>query len=204
VCRATVANGTGNHTYQAVIATPAGTGVQTSSTPLGVTWAPSTVTSRALATSTVNGLRVLLSAHANEDIGPTGYAVDIVDTTTGTAVASCSRGSSRSTWVRGTTGKQVYEAVIGTPAGLDAQASSATVTLTWAASAVTLRSRSKVAAGAGVMLTATANENVGRTPWAITVTDLTTGQVVGSCGYGSKCTAWVRNHGLHPGRLERK
>jgi hypothetical protein len=194
VCRTTVANGAGSRTYQAVIAKPDGTGVQASSAPLSVTWAPSTVALRASATSTVNGLPVLLSAHANEDVGPTGYAVDIVDTTTGTVVASCSRGTSCSTWARGTTGRQVYEAVIGTPAGLAVQASSSAVTVTWAPSTVTLSaSSSKLAQRGGAMLTATANENVGRTPWVISITDLTIGKVLRSCDYGSTCNAWAHN-----------
>ncbi|MGD0069876.1 MAG: IPT/TIG domain-containing protein, partial [Streptosporangiaceae bacterium] len=191
-CQATVANGAGTHTYQAVIATPTGTSTQASSTPLSVTWIPSTVTLRVSATSTIDGLPVLLSAHANENVAATGYAIDIVDTTTGAVVASCAHGPSCSTWVRNQPGSHGYKAIIGTSAGSNAQASSATVTVTWAPSTVTLSaSNSNPAARSGVLLTATANENVGRTPWRIIITDLTTGTIVGSCADGNKCHVWV-------------
>jgi hypothetical protein len=191
-CQATVANGAGTHTYQAAIATPAGTSTQASSTPLTVTWTASAVTLRASATSTVNGQPVLLSAHANENVTPTGYAIDIIDTTAGIVVASCARGTSCSTWVRNPPGSHVYGAIIGTPVGLHTQASSPAITVTWAPSTVTLSaSDSSPKAGHGTLITATANENVGPTPWAIIITDLTTNTIIETCRTGRECSDWV-------------
>jgi IPT/TIG domain len=193
-CQAVVANPAGTHAYQATIATPAGTITEASSAPLSVTWTPSTATLRASATSAVNGQPVLLSAHANENVAGTGYALDIIDTTTNTVVAVCAQGSSCSTWVRNPPGSHSYEAVIGTPAGLKAQASSAAVAVTWVPSTISLSvSTSSPKAGHGVTLTATANQNVGPTPWAIIITDLTTGQTVAFCGVGKKCSGQVSN-----------
>lgn len=130
-CQATVANGVGTHTYQAVITAPSGSSPLASSASVSVTWVPSTVTLRASRSSVASGRWVLLSAHANENVAGTGYAIDIIDVTTGVVVASCGRGSSCSTWVRHSQGSQTYRAIIGSPAGRNAQASSPTVTVTW-------------------------------------------------------------------------
>jgi len=115
-----------------------------------------------------------------------------VDTTTGTVVASCTRWSSCSTWVWNPPGRHVYEAIIGTPAGSNAQASSPAIAVTWVPATVTLSASSSSArAGSRVMLTATVNENVGRTPWVIIITDLTTGTTIAYCRDGNECTTWV-------------
>jgi hypothetical protein len=191
-CQVSVANGAGTDTYQAVIATPAGTSTQASSAPLSVTWTPATVTLRASATAPVTGQPVLLSAHANENVSGTGNAIDIVDTTTNTVVASCAHGPSCSTWVRNPVGSHTYQAIIGTPAGQDTQASSSAVTVTWAPATITLSaSNSSPKAGQGTLLTATANENVGATPWVIIIVDLTTDKIIASCGAGKKCSDWI-------------
>lgn len=133
-CQATVTSGVGTRTYQAVITAPSGTAPLASSALVSVTWVAAAVTLRASRTSAASGRWVLLSAHANENVAGTGYAIDIIDVTTGAVVASCGRWSSCSTWVRRSSGSQTYQAVIGTPAGRDAQASSPTVTVTWTTS----------------------------------------------------------------------
>jgi choice-of-anchor C domain-containing protein len=192
LCLATVANGAGTHNYQASIATPAGTGTQASSTPVSVTWVPAAVTLRASRTTAVNAQPVLLSAHANEAVAGTGYAIDIVDTTTNGIVASCTHGSSCSIWVQHRPGSSSYKAIIATLGGHNVQASSPVVTVTWLPSTIRLQpSNLRPALGSEVMLTATANEDVGYTPWAIIITDLTTGTVIADCRVGNRCFARV-------------
>jgi choice-of-anchor C domain-containing protein len=192
LCLATVENGAGTHSYQASIATPAGTGTQASSTPVSVTWVPAAVTLRASRTTAANDQPVLLSAHANEDVAGTGYAIDIVDTTTNGIVASCTHGSSCSTWVQHQPGSRTYTAIIATPGGRNVQATSSAVTVTWLPAAITLQaSNRKPAPGSEVVLIATANEDVGYTPWTITITDLSTGTVVANCRVGNVCMARV-------------
>jgi len=190
LCQANVANGIGTRNYQAIIATPAGTETQASSTPLSVTWTPAAVTLRASRTTAVNAQPVLLSAHANEDVAVTGYAIDIIDSTTNSIVASCTHRSSCSTWVEHQPGSHTYTAIIATPSGGNAQATSSAVTVTWLPAAITLSASNLTPASRGeVTLTATANEDVGYTPWAIIITDLTTGTVITECRDGSKCSA---------------
>ncbi len=190
LCLATVANGAGTHNYQARIATPAGTGTQASSATVSVTWTPAAVTLRAAPGAAVNDQPVLLSAHANENVAGTGYAIDIIDTATNAVVASCARGSSCSAWVAHPPGRHTYTAVIATQAGRNVQATSPAVTVTWIPATVTLSASSvKPAPRTGVTLTATANEDVGFTPWVIIITDITTGTVIAECRDGNRCGA---------------
>ena len=70
------------------------------------------------------------------------------------------------------------------------------VTITWtAAPTVTLSaSPTSLLTGQATTLTATASENLGQTPWYLNIVDLTTGQVVDSCGNGTTCvTTFTEN-----------
>lgn len=142
--------------------------------------------------SAVSGQPVLLSAHANENVSGTGHSIDIIDATTNAVVASCASGSSCSTRVSNSAGSHTYQAIIGTPTGRNAQASSPIITVTWVPAALTLSaSDSSPKAGQGILLTASANEDVAATPWVILIVDLTTGKIVASCGAGKRCSEWV-------------
>jgi hypothetical protein len=130
-CKVTVANSAGSHTYQAVITGPGGTGALASSTPVSVTWVPSTVTLRASTTSATSGEPVMLTAHANENVGRTPWVIIITDLTTGAIVGFCGDGSKCSTWVSHTSGTHTYRAVVAAANGTNVQATSVTVTVTW-------------------------------------------------------------------------
>lgn len=156
------------------------------------------------------GQYVTLTATPNQDIQLSGYRLYIVDETTGVDVGSCGNSSNWSAgWYGGacTTSTSylvgpahTYRAYIATnftnAAPTDAQALSNTVTATRAAWTVTLQSTITVNDyGQQVVLVATPNQDP--TYWqgyVLLFGDVTTGQIVGGCGYGSnywyngKCT----------------
>ena len=151
---------------------------------------------------------VTLTATSSYDVGPTSYALDIVDLTNLSApqvVASCGRGTTCTAVVTdpptprpfGPYSGQphAFVALIGSPAATTVQAVSQPAVVDWAAATVTLAvSSTAPAATAAVRLVATANEDVGPTPYALDIIDVTDPAhpvVKASCGSGRICATTV-------------
>lgn len=172
------------------------------------------------ATTAQAGDPVVLTATSNQDVGPTPYGMSIFDTTTGQEVAHTSSGITLSIQVSDqSAGRDTFVAEICNPGGANAQATSSPVVVTWTGGtapqpspspspspsptpppgpvssngyAVTLSaSRTQLAAGSGVVLTATSNQDVGPTPYGMSIFDLTTGLEVNHVSAGSVMAATV-------------
>jgi len=131
-CATTVVNAASTHVYKAIIAKPTGTNVRFQSAPVQVTWHPSTVALQASPTTTPAGSPVTLTAIASEDVGPTDYAIVIVDVMANKVIASCGIGWNCTVTIAKAAGPpRKYVAKIAKPNGLLAQATSPTVIVTW-------------------------------------------------------------------------
>jgi hypothetical protein len=93
---------------------------------------PWSVTLQATATTIMIGAPVILTAVANQDVGPTPYYLVIL-ASDNSVVASCGSGTTCTATVTSATAtSQTYHAVVGTSSGASPQATSGTVTVTWA------------------------------------------------------------------------
>ncbi|MCW2641263.1 MAG: hypothetical protein JWP76_3569 [Dactylosporangium sp.] len=194
-CTATVTFAPSQHTYVARIAARA---VRVSSAPVTVTWTAPTVSLTASTTTPAVAAPVTLTAVASEDMGPTPWAIWIVDPTTHRVLTKCGVGSTCTATVAAP-GPVTYQAIIATPQGRQVQAGQpATVTVDWPPLTLSLSaSDAHPMADRAVTLTATGNGDVGPTDYAIVIVDVTTpGREVAliSCGTGNSCTANVSRH----------
>ncbi|MCL6562501.1 MAG: hypothetical protein K6U87_05785 [Firmicutes bacterium] len=208
LCNATVSQAVaGARTYQAIVTfTENGQQQADESAPLTVTWAAPQVpwlTLTANPAQPTAGQTVTLTAHtAGVPIGGSPWTLQIVDSTTGQAVASC--GNSPLTCTaqvsQAAAGSATYAVNMATQAGTSA--TSAPLTVTWApapASWLTLTANpAQPTAGQAVTLTAAPGEGVpqGIKIWSLTavrwqILDTATGQVVGRCFETARCTATV-------------
>jgi PASTA domain len=137
----------------------------------------------------------LLTATANQDVGPTPYFIEIFDLTTGALVVECGFGTSCATTVTqsGSTFQDyfAYVSSFGTtvpPPNI--QATSGIVVVTWMT--ITLdASPTVLLPGRTTLLTATASLDVGPTPYFIEIFDILAGTFVVECGSGSTCSSFV-------------
>lgn len=173
--------------------------------PLGTAeaGAPYSVSLTASSSSVPVGTPVVLTATANQDVGPTPYYIVILDQDGGVQ-DYCGYGRTCThSHTSPNAGTYSYEAVIAYDDGSSVQAYSQRVSVTWtgptAASpnpsfssySVSLSASStSVAAGSSVTLTARANRDIGPTEYYITILD-EFGDIEESCGYGSTCSVSV-------------
>jgi hypothetical protein len=92
---------------------------------------PWTVTLGASATSVLAGANVILTATANQDVGPTPFYIFILDGN-GSVLNDCGGGTTCSATVTSATAtSRTYTAVIEKGPGIAVQATSSTITVTW-------------------------------------------------------------------------
>jgi hypothetical protein len=143
-----------------------------------------------------------LTASIGTDVGPTPYYLLVYDTgaspngTSGTLVASCGAGTVCTVSVtqpRPTF--RYYDTVIASysgfwpPANIQARV---TTSVGWKTNPLTLNtSAPTVDAGQSVSVAAVANDDVGPTPFFLSVFDATTGQRIAFCSTGRVCQATV-------------
>jgi hypothetical protein len=185
--------------------------------------APSPVSANGYAVSLASapsGSPVVLTATANQDLGPTPYGLSIFDQTTGQELIHIAIGSTVSVSVDPVADAgHRFVAEICNPGGANVQATSAAVVLGTPSPtpapgstpspvpgppvpppgpvstngyAISLSaSATSVAAGSPVVLTATANQNLGPTPYGLSIFDAATGQELLHTGSGSTASVQV-------------
>jgi hypothetical protein len=161
------------------------TAVRTAATAATVPLPPSMV-DLTISTPTISaGEKASLTATVDQPVQATGASLTIWDTTTNTAVGSCTSGTTCvKTVTFSTGGPHTYEARVS---GL----TSAPVILSRALWSVSLTAdRTEFAAGEKVALTATPNQDITKaSPYRLYIWDVTTGAMLQTCQYGS--AAWV-------------
>jgi len=149
----------GTHRYVAMVSNPAGANQQAVSGPVVVTWggtagstlgftvAPSPSTPPGVAPLTSNGFAITLSttaaaagigssvvltATANQDVGPTAYGMSIFDATTGQELAHAATGSVVTVSLsQASVATHSFVAMVCSVGGANSQASSNPVGVTW-------------------------------------------------------------------------
>lgn len=195
-------------TYTAVIRNAGGQTVATANA-VAVTWTSSgggggssgwIVHLTAHPTSLLVGQATTLTATANQDVGPTPYYINIVDTTTGRVIDSCGSGTTCTTTVtENVPTTHLFQADVGGGgAGISTndQAISGAHAVTWAASLSVhlVASPSSLMVGQPTTLTATTQDNVATIGEDINIVDTTTGVVIQTCSSGTTCTAQVTEY----------
>jgi hypothetical protein len=137
------------------------------------------------------GVETKLVATASEDVGPTPFFVEIFDTASGGLVAECGAGTTCVGTVTQTTETThrfiayfAASSAISPPSNIQYTANPSFVTWTGATITISLAVNSS-----GTVLTATTNQNVGPTPYFISIFDLATGNRLAICSTGQVCTA---------------
>lgn len=152
-----------------------------------------TVSLSSTSTSLLPGQYATLTAHANQDVGPTPYWIRIHDNTSNQYIATCGGGTNCSANVMQSSAQtHTYTAFVGSsttaypPAPL--QATSSNVSVTWRPFNVNVAaSPTTQNIGGNSLITATSNADVGPTPYYIEVFDMTNGARLGYCGSGTTC-----------------
>lgn len=143
-----------------------------------------------------NSATLTATVSPSVSVTSTGYAIEIFDLATHARIARCTTGTSCSTTVsHSTAGTYRYKAFIaaGTtgypPSGIQDESPASFVTWSNADLGVSLSVPSSVLSpGASVKATATANENVGATPYWISIWN-ETGTRLAQCSSGTSCSA---------------
>jgi hypothetical protein len=171
--------------------------VQASITPKFVTWLMASLSANRPTAVSV-GESVTLTATTNAPDKQTSIGLAIIDTSTGTTIASCETGPQLGnsncsiTVSQGAPGTHAYQARARNPADASTiaqtQVGSNTFAETWLSVSVT--AAPYVGVGKDVTVIGQANVDVGPTPYYIAVYDVTGGnfQLVVSCGHGTTCS----------------
>jgi hypothetical protein len=138
------------------------------------------------------GKGVTFVANATEDVGPTGFVIEMHDAASGARLSFCAHGTTCSmTLVEPAAGVHSVIATLGpsTPqvrdGNPDVHAASTTISATWLAVRL-----DAAAHGGAVYLTATANADLSQTPYSIYIFDHAGAQVGSPCN-AAGCTAWT-------------